>query len=150
MTISYWEYRSADTWRFINPHWVRVQVANDRWLVILTGVVIVDFQGTTTADWRRDRLDIGLNFPYSFLPARKYFQIEHWAPFATINAVYNRREAIDAGWAIDAFGGPGARTIRETVRFWADMAVRDADGIVHRVGYTLTVSGRIVDEPVVI
>lgn len=144
MAINLSQFSQAD--RFRSSHWVHTEVPGDRHLVTLTGVAIVDFQGTG-GTWRRDRLNLSIRFPTSFFPSDKWFQIEHWAPLVTINAIANRNHAVQAGWAVDAFGGPGRVVIRDSVGFWADLAVRDVDGITHRVGYSLTVSGRFVDPP---
>lgn len=146
MTIDFSQLVPAQAWRFRSPHWVHTEVANNRHLVTLTGIVIIDFKGTGSA-WRRDRLNLGLRFPTSFFPAGKWFQIEHWAPFITINAIANHQHAVNAGWAVDQFGGPDVKKISNSVGIWADIAIRDVDGYLFRVGYTLTVSGRFTEPP---
>ena len=135
--------------RFKSSHWVHTEVANHRHLVTLTGITIIDYKGITGDSWRRDRLFLGLRFPTSFLPSGKWFKIEHWAPFVTINAIYNKDESRNAGWAVDEFGmsRPADMKVRNNIGIWAHLAVRDSDGYLFRVGYSLTVSGVIADPP---
>jgi hypothetical protein len=117
----------------------------------MTGVVIVNFSGMDR-DWRRDTVSLILKFPDIF-PAGpvKWFQVEHWAPFITINAIANDHESIDAGWAVDDFGGPGpnrvALVFRDGFRIWANLAVREINGNIARIGYSVTLSGYFVDPP---
>lgn len=147
MSLDFSQHVDEDSWRFVAPHWVHVPVANDRHLVTLTGIVIVDFAGQSTDAWRWERLNLNLRFPTAFFPAGKWFQIEHWAPFVTLNAIYDKKEAIDAGWTVDAFGsGPHIR-IYDQIYLWADIGVRDTGAQLYRVGYTLTVSGVFADPP---
>ena len=136
-----------DEWRFSSSHWVHTPVANDRHLFTLTGIVIIDYQGFTSNDWRKATLHLGIKFPRDFYPAGKVFKLEQWAPFVTINAIYNKDQAINAGWAVDDFGVEPAQDpkIGASVGIWANIAIRNSDGYMFRVGYTLTVSGVFVD-----
>ncbi len=136
----------AQAGRFKSSHWVHTQVANNKHLVTLTGIVLTDFKGTGQ-NWRRDRIEFALRFPTSFIPTGRWFQVEHWAPFVTINAISNQHHAVNAGWAVDQFGGPGSVKIFNSVGIWADMAIRDIDGHLWRIGYTLTVSGVFTEPP---
>jgi hypothetical protein len=143
--IMYSQFIHDHAGRFVFPHSVHVPVANNKHLVVLTGTAIIDFKGHTSDDWRRDRLVLNLKFP-SILPQGKAFKIEQWAPFVTINAIYNQDEADNAGWAVDCFGlhAPTQKEDMKTtlaVAIWADIAVRDSDGYLFRVAYNLTLSG---------
>lgn len=145
MTIRLNQLDFAQASAFRSSHWVHTEAVGNKHLVTLTGIVIVGFNGTGN-DWRRDRLELTLEFP-NIIPPGKYFRVEHWAPFVTINVIANERQAVNAGWAVDEFGGPGHVTIRGSINMWADLAVREADGNLTRIGYSLTVSGVFVELP---
>ena len=139
----------ADEPSFRSSHWVHTPVAYDRHLVNLTGIVIIDYKGITSGQWRRDRLHLAVPFPRDFFPANEWFKLENWAPFVTINAIYNQDEAVNAGWAVDDFGidpQPGMK-LYNSLGIWADIAVRDQDGYLYRVGYNVSVTGVITDPP---
>lgn len=133
--------------RFVSQHWVRTHTADDKELITLTGIVLVDIKGTGQ-EWYRDELILTIRFP-DLLPPDKWILIEHWAPFITINAIYNRRHAVNAGWAVDEFWGPGRVEVGNggSITMHARIAVRDVDGWLFRVGYNLTLSGILIDPP---
>jgi len=139
MSIYFSQLDEEHAWRFRSPHWVHTEASDDKHLVTLTGIVIIDFKGTGTG-WLRDKLDLALKFP-PIIPGGMRFQVEHWAPFVTINAIANDQHAVNAGWAVDEFGGPGPVKILNAIGLWANLAVRDVDGYCYRLGYSLTVSG---------
>ncbi|HET6418692.1 MAG TPA: hypothetical protein VFG19_00960 [Geobacteraceae bacterium] len=135
-----------DATRFSSQYWVQTPVANDRYLVTISGIVIIDYKGITSDEWRRDRLHLGIKFPTDFFPKNKILKLEQWAPFITINAIYNKDESVNAGWAVDNFGLDDV-TIGGYISIWADIAVRDSDGYLFRLGYNVTVSGYFADMP---
>ena len=147
--INYSQLIPEQAGHFKSHHWVHTEVANNRHLVTITGIAKIDYKGTSRDRWRRDRLLLGLKFPTSFIPRGKWFQIEHWAPFVTINAIFNEDLSRNAGWAVDEFGlsRPTQMKVRNSVGIWARIGVRDSDGKIIRVGYSLTVSGVISDPP---
>lgn len=145
MTIEFSELRSTEESLFRSSHWVHTEAIGNRHLVTLTGIAIIDFPGSG-ADWRRERLGLTLRFPNIF-PGAEWLQVEHWAPFVTINAIANVHESVNAGWAVDEFEGPGPVKIRDGIKIWANIAVRDVDGYLIRVGYSVTVSGYFIAPP---
>lgn len=147
--IYYSQLNPEDEGRFRSHHWVHTEVANNRHLVTITGVAVIDYKGISSDSWRRDRLFLTLRFPTGFLPPGKWLRIEHWAPFVTINAIYNKDQAVNAGWAVDEFGlsRPPEMKVSNAIGIWANLAVRDTDGYLYRVGYSLTVSGVAADPP---
>jgi hypothetical protein len=88
------------------------------------------------------------------------FQVEQLAPFSTLSSVFNAQESINSGFAVDAWrpnpfftandlatGSPVADLF---AGIQADLAVRDSDAFLYRVGYHITLVGRIIFSPVVI
>jgi hypothetical protein len=75
--------------------------------------------------------------------------VEQWAPFATINSIYDAATAVDAGFAVDGFrpiiatSNNGIPNVFQSLE--VDLAVRDRDAFIFRVGYQLTLVGRIVE-----
>lgn len=124
--------------------------------MVLSGVAFFTFQGVTPDDWRRDslRIEIDLTGPIqasgrSAPPGRELkFEVEQWASYSTMNSIFNAGQSINAGYAVDAFRP--IFTSRDTfTRIFdtleVDLAVRDSDGFIFRVGYHLTLVGTIVD-----
>jgi hypothetical protein len=80
--------------------------------------------------------------------------VEEWSPFVTLNAIFNNGESIDSGFAVDtwrpnSFGtGTNVLTNRPVGNLFsgvnADLAVRDADAWLFRLGYNITLIGKIV------
>ena len=147
--IYYSQLVPEDAGRFKSHHWVHTEVANNRHLVTITGIAVIDYKGTSRDRWRRDKLELGLKFPRGFLPPGKWFKIEHWAPFVTINAVLNEDYYRNAGWAVDEFGlsRPQEMKVSNSIGIWAKIAARDSDGYLFRVGYSLTISGVAAEPP---
>jgi hypothetical protein len=129
-------------------------------LIILSGVAIIDFAGNSPGDWRRDRviLDLDVDFgqaihlaPYTAPPGLQFvgFSIAQSVPFATVNARLARllpQHAVhpNDGTAVDAFwSGPGGAMIQ------IEVAVRNTDSVIHRLGYHLSLYGSLVALPVV-
>ena len=124
-------------------------------LIMLSGVAIIDFAGDNPGDWRRDRviLDLDMDFaqairlaPYTPPPLQQFvgFSIAQFVPFATVNSRLARllpEHAVhpNDGTAVDAFfSGPGGAMIQ------MDVAVRNTDSVIHRVGYQLSLYGSLV------
>lgn len=129
---------ASEPWRFGSKHVVHSRTADNEFLYTITGVVILDFKGVGPA-WRRDRVYLSIRFP-GFIPAGRRLVITQWAPLITLNAVANDHAAENAGWGVDSFEGPYSRYISPGGDFplWADIAVRDIDGWLFRLGYSVT------------
>jgi hypothetical protein len=148
------------------------------WLLVLSGAGILNFAGQKTTDWSRDEahilpdmigpLDWAIGHYSIPRPAgtegQDYnvkFELEQWSPFASLNSVYDEHESIDAGYAVDDWRPSPFETDTDIVSkqsvgniftgIIADVAVRDSDAFLYRVGYNITLKGRIVfAEPPVI
>jgi hypothetical protein len=130
----------------------------DKWLLVLTGVYIIDLQGNNPDDWRRETIHIELDpnplltstidslggtieavSSYSFLVAQQ-------ASFAAISSVFDKdRGAVDAGFAVD-----GWRLSLDNDVFHGldvDVAVRNTNATLHRISFHLTLLGTIHGNP---
>jgi hypothetical protein len=143
-----------------------------RWILVLSGVVIVNVKGQSANDWLRETLrfmpDVegplnyaisryGIPVPTSPTPGVNFvpqIQVEQWAPFVTLSAVYDANESVDAGFAVDLWRPAPFRTITDGATtigniftgVRVDVAVRDSDAYLYRLGYNITLEGRIVFE----
>jgi hypothetical protein len=73
------------------------------------------------------------------------FQLEQWAPFASINSIFEQGQSVNAGFAVDAwrhspfFSGTDAFSGQLIGNIFngiiADVAVSDSDAWLYRVGY---------------
>lgn len=173
---------------FAVQNWVIVPVATatgqappanireQRWQLVLSGVVLIDMKGVTPAQWRRETLLISpdLRAPIKFAAQRfgvplppgndssyyANFQVEQWAPFSTLSSVFNANQSVNSGFAVDAwrpepfFAATDLATNAQVSNLFAgvqsDIAVRDSDAFLYRVGYHITLIGRIVFSPVII
>lgn len=132
---------------FGSLHSVRTITGDNKQLITLTGIVQIDLEGQSAKQWRDEVIIIKPRIGY--IPKDKALHIEHWAPFVTINTIYNVSEADNAGWAVNNFWIelPNDRKIKYTiphVEIRARVSVRDVDGWLLRVGYQVTLSGTLV------
>ena len=147
---------AVSNWVIVPTGPIPTRPEDQKWFLVLSGVAFFTFQGTSTADWRRDslRMRIDLTGPIQFTgrsasQGRELkFKVEQWAPYSTINSMYNEHQSVDAGYAADAFRPifitRGASTpLFDTLE--VDLAVRDTDAFIYRIGYHLTLVGTIVE-----
>ncbi|HEY3178136.1 MAG TPA: M23 family metallopeptidase [Casimicrobiaceae bacterium] len=152
-------------------------VRDQRFLLILSGVAIVDVKGNSSATWLHetvslrpllyDALNYAVNRWHIPTPGGSAgstfgieFETEQWAPFVSLSSVFNQNESINSGFAVDAwrlnpFGSANdAMTNQLFNRLFAgiqvDIAVRDTDAWIFRLGYNIALLGRIVYVPIII
>jgi hypothetical protein len=146
-------------------------IHDQKWLLTLSGVALVGLRGNSEAEWLRDTLILQ---PTVLDPMRyaiaihsiprpagtegnQYslaFQVEQLAPFASISSIFNQGESLNSGFAVDVWRpnhydtGMDAFTHQLVINLWTglqvDVAVRDTDAYLYRVGYTIALLGRIV------
>jgi hypothetical protein len=155
-------------------------IHNQKWLLILSGVVIADLKGDNSGDWTRETVSFmpdmagpddpsatsgPLNWAISRYsipkpagsPGAQYlirFSVEEWSPFVSLSAIFNQGQSINSGHAVDAwrpnhFGsGTDVLTGRPVSNLFSgvnvDLAVRDNDAWLYRLGYNVTLIGKIV------
>ena len=143
-------------------------ISDQKWLLVLTGVGILNLQGNNVHDWRRETLTVfpDINAPLQFAINRfsipkpvgvstfPAFSLEQWAPFAAISSILDTDKAVvDAGFAVDTWrpskfgdttdaGGKPVHNIFNGID--VDVAVRNNKATLHRVSYHITLLGKIV------
>lgn len=145
-------------------------ISAQKWLLMLSGVGIVNLKGETSNDWLRDTVHIlpDLTGPEDYAINRysiprptgteganyyTVFEVEQWSPFATINSIFDQNQSINAGFAVDDWRPSPFNTGTDAISgapvgniftgITADVAVRDSDAWLYRVGYNITLLGRI-------
>jgi hypothetical protein len=138
--------------RFVSIHFIGIPLLNERVMITRSGIARVAFDGETSDDWRREELRILLNLRSAIRrvqprPPREGLEwglrLEQWAPVAGPNAVFNANQSINAGYAVDTFRLDVPDEPKTFVPLEADLAVRDADARLIRVGYYVTIVGRL-------
>jgi hypothetical protein len=152
-------------------------IKDQKWVLVLSGVAIVNMEGKTSDDWRHDEVSISpdVRGPLDFAIGRwgiprpqgtegqnyqVVFKVDQWAPFAGLNSVFDQNQSVNAGFAVDAWRPAPFNTGNDAFSgqlvngiftgIIADTAVRDSDAILYRVGYNITLEGRIVFTQIVI
>ena len=153
------------------------RIQDQTWLLVLSGVAIVDVKGVTGSEWRREtvRLQPEMSGPLQYAIDRyaiptppgadgynfsTWFQVEQWAPFAALSSVFNQNESVNSGFAVDVWRPNHFETQRDAFSsatlnrlftgIQVDVAVRDSDAWIHRVSYKVTLLGKIVFSPITI
>jgi hypothetical protein len=144
-------------------------IQHQKWLLVLTGVVEADIEGNSDNQWFHETVSflpdmVGpLNFaidghsipkPEPSVDFVAGFSIDLWAPFASLSSIYDQDSADNFGEAVDVWrptpfaNGTDALTNQPVGNIFTgidvDVAVRDSDAWLYRVGYSITLVGRIV------
>jgi hypothetical protein len=148
-------------------------IHDQKWLLVLTGVVIANLEGNSGAQWLHETLSFlpdmagpqnsgPLNWAIGQYaipkpPGTNYvigFSLEGWAPFASLSSMFNQNQSINSGFAvdvwrpthfssgIDAFSQQSVGNVFSGIN--VDVAVRDTDAWLYRVGYNISLLGKIV------
>lgn len=150
---------------------------NRKFLMILSGVVIVDFKGNSGTNWRRETFSIrpdlvnplnhainstGIARPPGTQGANYFtaFSVEQWVPYSAPSSMFNKDQSVNSGFAVDVWRpnpfGAGTDIISNaplTQLFsgiQVDTAVRDTDAFLHRLSYHISLVGKIKFGPIII
>jgi murein DD-endopeptidase MepM/ murein hydrolase activator NlpD len=145
-------------------------IANQKWLMVLSGVAIANLEGNSGLDWLRETVAIrpDLSGPLHFaidkygipIPPgtegsnfRSVFRVEQWAPFASLSSIFNQDQSVNSGFAVDVWrpnpfaSGTNPVSNAHVDNLFAgiqvDVAVRDTDAWIYRLGYNITLLGTI-------
>ena len=105
------------------------------------------FKGTSESVWRYETVVLALDLTQAvnlLSPPRSLaFEMDQWAPIASLNSIYNAGVSNDAGSAVRTFDVSQPRP-GNSVSLNMDIAVRDTDGYLFRIGFYVTLVGRFV------
>jgi len=153
---------------YVTRNWVFRQwpTSDTDWLLVLTGIVEVDVTGDADGNWNCVTAILfagdlvgqpgGPIDQVAKPPAGATglgFTVAEWAPYAALNSVFNLEYSVNAGYAVNEIRvelgslptNPDFSQERDDF-LWTleiDVAARDTDGQVLRVGYNVTLSGQI-------
>jgi hypothetical protein len=152
-------------------------IHGQKWLLALSGVVFANLQGNSEAQWLHETVsfspDVGGQFGplvdaisrYSIpTPPGRFgvnwdvvFSLQAWAPAVTLSAIFNQGQSINSGFAVDRWRPSDFLTLTDLLsnqpvgNIWngvmVDLAVRDTDAFIFRLGYNITLLGKIVFVP---
>jgi hypothetical protein len=71
------------------------------------------------------------------------FDIDQWAPIASLNSVFNANVSNNAGSSVNTFAVTQPAPSR-LITLVIDVASRDTDNYLYRVGFFVTLVGRLV------
>lgn len=152
-------------------------IKDQKFLVVLSGVAMLNLKGTSTSQWRQETVlilpDVQAPMLYAInrygiptppgangLNYLTNMQLEHWAPFAGLSSIYNKDESDNSGFAVDVWrpnpfsSGQDAFTNAPLNNLFTgiqvDVAVRDTDAWLYLLSYHITLIGKIVFVPIVI
>lgn len=148
-------------------------IHDQKFLLVLSGVVIANLQGNSGSQWLRDTLSFlpdmagpqnsgPLNWAIGRWAIPKPpgpnfsigFSLEEWAPFASLSSIFNQNPSINLGFAVDVWrpnhfaNGTDAFTHSAVGNIFTginvDVAVLDTTALIYRIGYNVTLLGKIV------
>jgi hypothetical protein len=134
----------AEPGRFESHHWMAYRHHDGRYEIHLSGIAIIHFQGNSTSDWRREtfllRLRTAEAVDLLHLPPEppgriNVLNLDQWLVYAGLNAVYDAGAAVESGFAVDRFYLGEGRNMLPSAEIGVDLAARDVDATLLRVGY---------------
>jgi len=143
---------------FVNPQWIITPLPNGKWCLVCSGVLVINFTTGQRPGWRNDTIRIGLDlagvFAYAgYHTAGKYavMNTEQYACYGSLNSIFDKDNSVNAGFAVDKFYpyfGGGGRSLENGSGVYLDVATRDSDASLLRVGYYLMAIGTISEVPI--
>jgi hypothetical protein len=127
---------------FVNPQIVQTRTPDRKELIVLSGVAIVGYRGTSQ-QWTRDKLQLMLNLP---LAPNKLLVVEQHAAFLTLNAASDENGPDNGGYAVDSSYLLRTEDGVKLATIEGDIAARDGAWLL-RVGYHAILVGHLVDSP---
>jgi hypothetical protein len=126
----------------MSNHWVSFPVESNKICIVMTGVFIVHLKGSSQS-WLNQRIELSMAIPG--LPGSTGIHLEQVAPYFGLNAIYNAQVANNSGHAVDSFGLASRENDpnfgQQGIVFFVDIAVRDSDAWLYRIGYNITIKG---------
>jgi hypothetical protein len=162
---------------FASRHFIAYSLDSQRHVIVRSGIFLLPnesesqatqagrswtpagFRGTSSSTWRGEQFRLSLDLQPSINrlnpppPSEgRYwaFDMDQWAPVASLNSIYNAEVSTHAGSSVNTcvIRQPKPAIFIDLVM---DVAVRDSDGFLYRIGYYVMLVGRLVqvDIPVV-
>lgn len=128
-----------------SAHHVKMVVEDSMVCYVLTGVLVANDIKGLDQHWLRERIAVNIQIPE--LPEGMGLHIHQWAPYFTMNSVYNKDTAVNSGHAVDGFALAWREVDtnfgQDIVRFFIDVAISERDAYLLRIGYNITIKGTL-------
>jgi len=159
---------------FISRHFIAYPLGGGSYTIVRSGIVLLPnesqaeaegagrrwtpsgFRGTSESDWRGETVSLKLDLnrsvarlhPPNTLPPGYYwaFVMDQWAPIASLNSIYNSGVSNYAGSSVNTFTVTQQQDYDNSVWLNMDIAVRDADGYLYRIGFYITLVGHLAEQ----
>jgi hypothetical protein len=148
-------------------------IRDQKWLLVLSGVVLANLKGDNSGDWNRQTVSFIPDMAGSDDPTWAIshyniprpsgsvgtdylirFALEGWSPSVSLGSVYDQGQSINAGFAVDDWrpnhfdSGTDVVTGQPVNNVFtgvnADLAVSDSDAWFFRLTYNIVLIGKIV------
>lgn len=136
------------------------QAGDQKWLMTLSGIADINFQGNSTDTWRHEtfKLILGWRDPVMFAFEQTgqaypggmdiFFSVELWSQFATINSIKNEGHSINAGYAVNSCNPIIDSYLRNRFSgLEVVVGAQDTDSYLFKVGFQVTLLGKIFFSP---
>jgi len=140
--------------QFAVQNYLTQPLGGNKFLISLSGVALVDLTGQQGSGWHHDIADMRLSLTEALratgrTPRQGFalaFALQQWTALVTPNAFTDLNQAVNFGVAVDAFQVDWRRGEPHTdIRVTVDIAARDIDTFLHRIGYMLILIGDVVE-----
>ena len=135
----------------------------------LSGVAMVNLEGNSGSTWRQETLSFlpdmsgplnwaisrwGIPKPPNTSSYNIAMSLVEWAPFVSLSSIFDQSQSINAGFAVDVWRPTPFGTGTDAISHAAlanifngvnvDVAICDTDAWIYRIGYNITLLGKIV------
>jgi hypothetical protein len=134
--------------RFSSQHGLHYPLADNRTMLVLSGIVTLDFQcpgwsnENTVIGWFEEPLSLEIALPAGFLKQGQSFVIEQAVPFLGLNAMDG---TTNVGWGVKSLALASGQTLQASVQLQADLAVSRSGEVLRQLGYHLSLLGCITN-----
>ena len=132
------------------------RIEDQKWLLVLSGVAMATVKGESTAQWKHQTVSMRPNLHTPL----QYAVTKYGIPIPQGAALAFQVESVNSGFAVDVWRPNPFNTATHAVTnlpvdhlfegIQVDVAVRDTDAYIFRLGYNITLLGRIVPTKVII
>lgn len=170
MTFTLNQRLAADRNKWTLSNWISIPAPwpvdrvpppeQQQWLIVLTGIVQIEFRSVEGDAFQSTAFNLvpdlggplaasGLQVPAG---SSLIFQVDQWAPYATINSIFDGSQPANAGWDVYScwplFGTRHDQYLGLISQVFeglgVEVAARGIDAFIRRVGYNVTLLGHIL------
>jgi hypothetical protein len=139
---------------FPNAQWILTPLPNNMWCMVLSGVAIINYTCGLDSGWNSDTVRIRPNMrpvwiAGGFDPGKGpvSLEVEQYATYGSLNSIFDKDTSVNAGFAVNEtapyFNDSSTWSFGDGSGIDLDIAARDSDATLLRVGYYLMAIGTI-------